>query len=283
MTSLFSAKSPKSRESTSGTFRRRWRGYDTGQVDEFLRQTAADRQRLEEGLAQLEALGTTPASQSAERRREFERLTKLRADVASCLEASIGALRTATELLANGQVASVEPQRQPMHAGTRSRTRWMPGRRSLGLTSLAAAVLLLPFVGGALFYQTPATTAAKIPVALPPTPPPAVPAEPAAVNTPAPAEGPRGDGLVLTLTARRQCWIRTRIDGGQPLERVLKADETIMLRATADVSVRVGDAGALSMLINNRVAKPFGASGQVVDARITLSNYLTLLVDHSAP
>jgi hypothetical protein len=42
--------------STSGRtdfpyFRRRWRGYDRNEVDEFLRRTAADRQQLQEDLA----------------------------------------------------------------------------------------------------------------------------------------------------------------------------------------------------------------------------------------
>src|SRR3990172_1632492 len=42
------------RRTDSTTFHLRWRGYDRAEVDEFLRQTAADRQRLQEGLAQLE-------------------------------------------------------------------------------------------------------------------------------------------------------------------------------------------------------------------------------------
>ena len=37
-------------------FRISWRGYNRADVDEFLRQTAADRQRLHEDLAQLEAV-----------------------------------------------------------------------------------------------------------------------------------------------------------------------------------------------------------------------------------
>ena len=38
------------------TFSRRWWGYDRKEVEEFLRQTAADRQRHQESLAWLEAL-----------------------------------------------------------------------------------------------------------------------------------------------------------------------------------------------------------------------------------
>jgi hypothetical protein len=85
------------------------------------------------------------------------------------------------------------------------------------------------------------------------------------------------EGLVLTLTASRECWLGTRIDGGQPLERLLKAGETIMLRANDEAVLRVGDAAALSVLINNELARPLGGSGQVVTKRITRANYPTLL------
>src|SRR5262245_59805514 len=84
-------------------FRISWRGYDRTEVDEFLRQTAADRQRLQEDLAQLEAIMTT----SGDERREMERLAAVRREVASCLETSIGALRTATGLLSTVAPPSV--------------------------------------------------------------------------------------------------------------------------------------------------------------------------------
>jgi hypothetical protein len=85
------------------------------------------------------------------------------------------------------------------------------------------------------------------------------------------------NGLVLTLTARRSSWIATSIDGGQRLERLLKPDETIMLRANSEAVLRAGDAGALSVLINSQVAKPLGSDGEVVTARITSGNYLSFL------
>ena len=86
------------------------------------------------------------------------------------------------------------------------------------------------------------------------------------------------DRLVLTLTALRSCWIGTVIDGGQRLERLLKPDETVMLHAHDEVVLRVGDAAALSVLINNQPASPLGAAGQVVTKRISRSNHLSLLV-----
>jgi hypothetical protein len=49
------------------------------------------------------------------------------------------------------------------------------------------------------------------------------------------------------------------------------------VRANDEAVLRVGDAAALSVLINNQVARPIGAAGQVVTARITRANYLTFL------
>ena len=269
----------------SGTFRRRWRGYDPEQVDEFLRRTAEDRQRLEEGLAQLDAF---IGGQAEERRREFERLTRLRIEVAGCLEASIGALRTATNLLANGDAIAAERLRQVPVAGPPAARKWpafdfatfqlsWPQRISRRQTyALAASILFaasIPVVGA--FRSTSEPSAPAAAVRTPVTAPRPAPAEPPLAVPDSP------EGLVLTLSAKRQCWVRTHIDGGQPLERLLKADETIVLRAINEAVLRVGDASAISLLINNQPAKPLGAPGQVVTTRISRSNYPGLLVDPS--
>lgn len=274
------------RRSTSDRFRVRWRGYDRVEVDEFLRQTAADRQRLEENLAQLEAFMVGPG----DRRREFERLAQLRVEIASCLETSLGALRTATQLLSReqgapplqGHVAGPVDAPLPKPRPTVVRFQW---RRPAWITrrrgrTFAVAVLLLAVVPATFYYRSSATEM---------TMPPPAPAKPPVAITPEALDPSpaftvittKDEGLVLTLTARRECWIRTRIDGGQPLERMLKSDETIMLRANEEASLRVGDASALSVLINNRVAKPLGAPGEVVTARITRANYPSLLVENS--
>jgi len=270
----------------SDQFRRRWRGYDPEQVDEFVRQMNTDRQRLEEDLAQLEAF---TAAHREERRREFERLTKLRIDVASCLDNSIGALRTASELLTNAQL---QPPRQGDHraagrADLSKSTRsligvsWESVRQLTGRQKqvLAASVFLLTSVAITLAYRSrspnlPTKTAAAAPSAMNvivKSDSHAGPALSAVAQQPA--------GLVLTLTAKRPCWIGTHIDGGQPLERMLSRDETIMLRANTEAIIRIGDASALSLLINNRAAKPLGASGEVVTTRITPANYLSLLAN----
>ena len=286
------------RREEAPAFRVSWRGYNRSEVDEFLRQTAADRQRLQEDLAQLAAVMGT----SGDERREMERLAAVRREVASCLETSIGALRTATGLLASAGAAppvlppapvptlatrfSLEPQPAivsrfgnhlaSLRPGLPS---WSVERRKpifVGLASIAALIF-----AGFMYQNQP--RASEMPSA-PPTPAvqPAVPAAAApiaavpqaAAAAPAPT---REDGLVLTVTARRACWIGSTLDGGQRLERMLAPNETIMLRATTEAVLRIGDATAVSVLINNQPTRPLGTTGQVVTHRINRTNYKNLL------
>lgn len=280
-------------------FRISLRGYDRAEVDEFLRQTAADRQRLQEDLAQLEAFMAT----SGDERRELERLATIRREVASCLETSIGALRTATGLLASVTPPDAQPappavpalaahvtrERVPMLSRFSTLADMRPNlpawltdthkRVLVGVGSVAALML------AAFMYQN-EPRAKEMPAAAPaearaaaaaPTPVPLSPATPVPAE-PAPASVvTREDGLVLTVTARRAVWIGSTLDGGQRLERMLVPNETILLRATNEAVLRIGDATALSILINNQPAKPLGTTGQVVTHRITRANYKKLL------
>jgi DivIVA domain-containing protein len=289
-------------------FRISWRGYDRAEVDEFLRQTAADRQRLQEDLAQLEAVMAT----TGDERREMERLAAVRREVASCLETSIGALRTATGLLASAAPPSFAQPAASLHTltprvqlephrelpavisqfGNLASFRpklpaWSIERRKPLLVGLGSVAALM--FAGFIYQNQP--SANEMPAAPPAAaarataPPVAAPlgADPPVAAAPAPVEAPpapapaREDGLVLTVTARRACWIGSTLDGGQRLERLLAANETIMLRATTEAVLRIGDASAISMLINNQPTKSLGAAGQVVTHRITRTNYRNLL------
>ena len=289
-------------------FRISLRGYDRAEVDEFLRQTAADRQRLQEDLAQLEAF----MASSGDERRELERLAAIRREVASCLETSIGALRTATGLLTSVTPPNIQPSpplieplatrvtvdRPPMISrfGKIARLRsklpswsWPSDTRKRVLVAVGPVAALLV---AAFIYQN-EPRANEMPMEAPaqaraaaPRPAPASPVAPTAAvastpteAAPGPAVAEREDGLVLTLTARRACWIGSTLDGGQRLERMLVPNETIMLRATNEAVLRIGDATALSVLINNQPAKRLGTAGQVVTHRITRSNYKNLLED----
>lgn len=284
------------RRTDSPRFRLRWLGYDRAQVDAFLRQTAADRIHLQDELAKVHAL---MATRDDTLQRQLEQLATLRTEVMNCLGASVSALRTAEgQLSSSNELAPATPQgtlpdrgRRPPASGRLSRPArqqalggWLSlNRRHLLTGAVPAAGLMLLVL---IFRSQPGagTITAAHPGAARHDAPPAAELPTAApkqdvsqsIVSSAPAI-PHVDGLLLTLSARVPCWIRTIVDGDQPLERLLKADETIMVRATNEVVLRVGNAAALAMLINGQPAKPLGAPGQVAMTRITRTNYPAFL------
>ena len=237
--------------------------------------------------------------------RELDRLTALRFQVACSLETCVAALRITTGLLSDE--AGGSPVRASLPS-TLKGAMWVvaaPGRelfRSIGRftgrpnRALAAGsvgcllfALLIYRVGMPTALVAPAETertAVKAPViaavtAISDTPlataPDVVerlepPASTASVVSAAPP-----DSLNVTLTARRPCWVRAIIDGGQRTERMMTQGETILLHAYDEVILRVGDASALSMILNDRPAKSLGGDGEVVTRRITKVNLPTFV------
>ena len=88
--------------------------------------------------------------------------------------------------------------------------------------------------------------------------------------------------MTLTISAEKACWIRMTIDDTQPVERVLQPSETLVLHALDKASLRVGDAGAIKLLINSRPARPLGNNGEVVNRLITMENYASFLTQESS-
>jgi DivIVA domain-containing protein len=210
-------------------FRLRWRGYDRVEVDEFLKRTAADRQRLQEDLAQLE---TILASRRSLRQPEPV--------PAPAVQAAAPALKL-------------------------DRRRYL----TVGAVSVVAfALTLLIMMLGSRYVLRGSTAPAATDDS-----PGAVTATASDVRT---AAAP-ADGIVITLTARGTCWVRTTVDGQEPVERLLRTNDTILVRAKDETVLRVGDAAALAVLINGKPAKPLGAAGQVITTRITRTNYLNFL------
>jgi hypothetical protein len=102
---------------------------------------------------------------------------------------------------------------------------------------------------------------------------------PASVKPAATAPIPPAEelGLTIAFVAARDCWISLGVDDGTPSDRLQKASERYVVRARDAVSFKAGNAGALSMLINDQPAGPLGAEGQVVFRRVTRANYRSFL------
>ena len=86
------------------------------------------------------------------------------------------------------------------------------------------------------------------------------------------------EGLQVTLTALEQCWVRVQTDSEEEWERLMEPEQTFTLDAAEHTTLRIGDAGALSILINGQAVKQLGESGQVLNLRIAQDNYQDLLV-----
>lgn len=107
---------------------------------------------------------------------------------------------------------------------------------------------------------------------------PASDAAPAASPAPSsepvvPAANPAPSGaLSLLVEARRSSWLRTTVDGESDGGRVLAQGEKLRLSAQRSVALRVGDAGAVLVSVNNGQPAPLGRDGQVVTRQFVVEN-----------
>lgn len=139
---------------------------------------------------------------------------------------------------------------------------------------LAAVFVALILAGGvALFASARAGlfarhAAAPEPAPAAATPDATMPADrvypPPAPSTTAAAPGaPVTGALVLTLTARQDCWVEVQVDGTTALSRLLTQGETQTLRAQSQIVLSVGNAGGIAFTINDRPGIPLGREGEV--------------------
>jgi len=138
-----------------------------------------------------------------------------------------------------------------------------PRRRrslSLGHVFLAAIAVVAVFLtlrrSGPDAEPAPTPTPLAAPVVLPtdrvyPAPAPAAATE------------AKSEGLVLTMVAQADCWVEVRADGETLVNRVLAQGESQTFEARGELVLSVGNAGGLSLRVNDRPALPLGRSGEV--------------------
>ncbi len=146
------------------------------------------------------------------------------------------------------------PERKPAPMTVR-RSPLPLGHIFLGLVAVAALGLTLRRGVAPQASPAPSPTPLGAPVVLPTDrvyPPPALPTE-AAI----------GDSLVLTMTAQADCWVEVRADGATLVNRVLAQGESQTFEARGEIVLSVGNAGGLSIRVNDRPALPLGRSGEV--------------------
>jgi cytoskeletal protein RodZ len=97
-----------------------------------------------------------------------------------------------------------------------------------------------------------------------PSPPPVVPAE---------TRAPVDDRLTIGLSVTRPCWVSALVDGRKSIERLLQPGDQPTMEVRRELVLTAGDASALTMTVNGAETKPLGKTGEVVTARVNLTNF----------
>ena len=96
---------------------------------------------------------------------------------------------------------------------------------------------------------------------------------------PPPAAASAAGQLTMEISPTADCWVQASADGATVFSRVLRAGEGAVVVAQGAIELRIGDAGAFAFTINQRPGRVLGASGEVLDVRITPANYLTFVAE----
>ena len=80
----------------------------------------------------------------------------------------------------------------------------------------------------------------------------------------------RPGSLSLNVAVKRNSWMRVTVDGRITEERLFRAGETQQLRASREVSIRAGDAGAVMVAVDGRQSAALGREGEVLTRRFAV-------------
>jgi cytoskeleton protein RodZ len=110
--------------------------------------------------------------------------------------------------------------------------------------------------------------------------------EPAPLEHPAQVQAPASqpadttasdDRLTVRLSVLRPCWVSATVDGRKAIERLLQIGEEQTINVRREIILTAADAGALALTLNGDRAKPLGNLGEVVTARLNLTNFREFL------
>ena len=114
-----------------------------------------------------------------------------------------------------------------------------------------------------------------------PLPTPTVPASP--TLTPRPSATPEFTaGVTLDLQAVQRSWIRVAVDGEVAEEGFLDAGVTRLWEANQSITLRTGNAGGVTLVLNGQDLGPMGAVGEVVERSWALADTGEVLEASSA-
>ena len=93
---------------------------------------------------------------------------------------------------------------------------------------------------------------------------------PAATDQGAIVPGP--NDLVVSMTFERPCWLSASTDGTRVLYKTMEAGSTQVLKASREITMRVGDAGSVAWTVNGHSLAPIGGPGEVRTVVLTPGN-----------
>ena len=178
-----------------------------------------------------------------------------------------------------------EPPVEPVSAPSRETTReaeWLkqltpPGPRVL-ITLVAVVVLAAAWLrlDGAFRSDVSTTGGLRAPaeVAIPPLAPPAAARTGSRLTGTPTAIAARATQppLRIELTAAGWCWVAADTDGARSMYRLVEPGERLVLEAHRAISLRLGDAGAITLSINDGPRRSAGGDGEVVELTLTPAN-----------
>ena len=139
--------------------------------------------------------------------------------------------------------------------------------RTLVAAAASLGALALMGTGVWMFWPSDTDTPAVETTAAPVKPGAAAAAVRTAGTT---AIGERTSPLSLQLATRQMSWLRITVDGQVAAERIFKPGETQNVRASREITVRAGDAGAVTVAVDGRQPVPLGREGEVVTRRFAV-------------
>ena len=86
--------------------------------------------------------------------------------------------------------------------------------------------------------------------------------------------------LRLEIVGKEECWISVDSDNSGAVSKLMSPGDVELFTAAGTISLIVGNAGGISLRINDQSAKTLGQSGQVVHLTID-KDALPTLIDHS--
>jgi cytoskeleton protein RodZ len=158
---------------------------------------------------------------------------------------------------------------------------WQPPSRWVGMATAVSVLLVVvaaAVVLGRRSERAPEPETAGTTGTAPATPGTGV-AAPAGPNTavePAPTPAPPAAPVTVVLSLTGASWVAATADGERVLYRTLQPGERHTLTAARELTLRFGNAGAVTWTINGREAGTPGADGEVRSVQINPDNAATV-------